>query len=420
MPTLQELGADTGQELEFIQANDSQVEPLDGPVSIEALMDRFPETTYTQGRDTHLYKFVAALCGDAGAGLLKRQSYIARLKNEGELLTFKDLDSLYAQVLRFPRLKSELYELDPDTAVLTKEEWDNIAKADEHYRHRVMDFFNGARLGNSPEGMEYIAKAGSGVPVEVIENYKALFDLNADDKLGLIIQGNSNSVHEFVLIPRILDNTGAPDLEVAYQSNVTKTTNPTTGADTWQTGTNVGAFLEPDIERNMVDTLDKLRPVGALMTIKARSLGYNLVAPIAVDASSERIHLIRFITGSQGVEWPVPDNDGNFIVGGVETETKSFALSGREFPSIFHTIEGIHAYDNRALEDSSYNTSNFYLVTNGVSPYMGYDSEHIGKFYKWVSDIFPFLKTVSDQARFTAEEAIAAPNTPLVLEGRNK
>src|SRR5687767_3676974 len=93
-----------------------QIEPLDGPTRTMEIMDRFPEAVYQQGPDTHLFKFMEALCGDAGAGLIKKQSYLARLADEAEILQYTDLDNFYVQHFSFRRLRNEIYDLDTDTA----------------------------------------------------------------------------------------------------------------------------------------------------------------------------------------------------------------------------------------------------------------------------------------------------------------
>ena len=404
--------------VQYIQNDTSQVEPLDGPVAIDALMDRFPDTVYTAGRDTHLYKFISGMCGDVGAGLLKKQAYIVRLMDEGQLLTFTDLDTFYVQTLRFPRLSNELYTGDPNLDVLTKEQWDELTQKDEHYRQRVMQFFQGTRLGNSPDGMKLIAESGAGVPVDLIENYQAIFDALTDDPLGLEIQGLSKSPSEFVLIPRVTDASGNVDTDVAYTATFSKEYVTATGNEDFVMGST--PLLNPNIERNMVNVLDRLRPVGALMTVKSREVIYSPVAISDVDASSERAYVSRFVTGSPSVSWPDTDSNGFFIVSGVEAEAPFFALSGRELPTIFHTIENENAYTESALDDPTYNTSDFYLVTNGVSPFLKYKSEHAGQFHKVISSIYPFLKNASPDGNFTAADAIASQNTQLVVEGRSK
>lgn len=193
---------------------DPIVEPLDGFATVDQIMDRFPEEVYNKSRDSHLYKFMEALCGDSGAGILKKQSYMARLKNEGALLTFKDLDTFYTQHFVFPRLPDERYEqiadeIDTETDILTKQEWDSIRALDDMYRNRIKLFFQSTRMGNSPEGMALAAEAGSGVHCDIWENYKAFYDGMSDDPLGIDYQGQTTSPAEFVVIPRIVAADGS-------------------------------------------------------------------------------------------------------------------------------------------------------------------------------------------------------------------
>jgi hypothetical protein len=44
------------------------VEPLDAPEALMKKMERFPEEVYSKSRDSHLFRFLLALCGEAGAG----------------------------------------------------------------------------------------------------------------------------------------------------------------------------------------------------------------------------------------------------------------------------------------------------------------------------------------------------------------
>ena len=204
---------------------DPLIEPLDGYATVDQIMDRFPEEVYNQSQDSHLYLFLQALCGDSGAGILKKQSYIGRLKTEASLLVFSDLDTQYTQVFTFPRLPDEEYtqDLDPDTDVLTKTEWDSIQLCDDRYRNRIKLFFQATRLGNSPAGITMAAEAGSGIQCDVWENYKAYYDLISDDPLGLQFMGITNSIHEYVVIPRIQNADGSADASISYTSTLART-----------------------------------------------------------------------------------------------------------------------------------------------------------------------------------------------------
>src|SRR5258708_26972208 len=61
----------------------------------------FPYTTLFRSPNSHIYKFVDALCGDSGAGDLKKQLMVARLSNSLDNIQFNDLDRLFQNVLAF-------------------------------------------------------------------------------------------------------------------------------------------------------------------------------------------------------------------------------------------------------------------------------------------------------------------------------
>lgn len=182
------------------------VEPLDGPLFVEHLMSRFPEEVYAKGRDTHLYGFLTALVGDAGAGSLKKKSLLARLQYESAALAFQNLDNLYSPLIGFDRLPSERYKIDPKKNTLTQEEWEVIRSADQSYRRRAIGYLQAARFGGTPRGIEEAASAALGQNVQVSENYKYVFDQQSDRQIGYSKYGNTNSVSEFVIRPNVSQN----------------------------------------------------------------------------------------------------------------------------------------------------------------------------------------------------------------------
>jgi hypothetical protein len=524
--------APTGAVIYTINANPI-VEPLDGPNSIRELLDRFPETLYHTGTDSRLYKFLLALCGDSGAGMLKKLSLQSRLKNEGPLLIWHDLDTYYANIFSFPRLKSEVYNYDPANMALEKQVWDRISEADRSYQRRVIDFFHGTRYGNSPYGMALVAKAGSGQDIDIVENYRWIFDQMSDDILGLSKQGDSTSTSEFVLQPRILGNpnlkseelglkisatggsfviyyesvptalipyntsasqiedsithnglllpgdvtvsgnngdftieivnsqlsaflfsvqgdstllTGGGNVEFEYPvadtfyvarfrgpnmswyedhirdiDNGTFVDNPTNRIGNVTPATTI--YLNPDIEHNMVAQLDHVRPTGALMTVKPATERYVQCGVNKVLATTENIHVSRFITGNPQVPWPGIDaSKGWFIQNStqateqiiqdnMENEATFWSFSHRALPVVFHTIDSALAYKGEAFSDPTYGTSTFYSLT-----YNTYRSEHYGKFAEVTSLVwFNFLRNIQDDDYFTAAFALASQNTPLIV-----
>ncbi len=439
MPTLAELvGTQTDPTITQATANDPVVEPLDGPTTVDDVMDRFPEEVYQQGRDTHLYRFLTALTGDAGAGLLKAQTFAARLTFEAEFLNFQVLDEFYAAQFKFKRLLQETYPgFNPDTDALTPTQWDAIQLADQQYRQRMLDFFTATRYGNSPAGLALAGQAGCGVECDIVENYKWVYDQFSDDPLGILPEGTTASTGEFIVVPRFIgDEIESPFLEyqqhiervyTAHAGSFDDSIRPSTGGTAPTVTSAFGPFdpdgvtkMVPAVERNVIDLLDRLRPATTLATVKPEPMRFTAIGVNGdVHASSERVHTSRLVTGNSDVPWPDTDPAQNyFIQAGVETEAGTFFGSGRELPVVFLTAENVHAYTDAARGDALYGTNEFYDESNGISNYQHYRSEQVGTFSPILQAIFPFLVNLSPDATFVAQNVIAINDTPLILEGR--
>lgn len=207
------------------------VEPLGAELTVDKAMERFPAEIYNKGRDTHLYRFLLSLLGEAGAGQIKKAALVIRSKNEGPLLVFKDLDTFYGVVLDFPRLKSEIYSFDPSSAALTREEWDEVRLKDQAYKNRIIDLFNATRFGNSPQGMGLVARAATGLNVEVWENYKYNFDQLSDLPIGIAKTGTTDANTEFIVTPQVLENindVATSTVQLVIKNRVLATNNPPT------------------------------------------------------------------------------------------------------------------------------------------------------------------------------------------------
>jgi hypothetical protein len=201
------------------------IEPLAGYQTVDDVLDRFPDTIYNTNRDSHLYAFLNALCGDAGAGSLKQTSYVTRLQIEGNSLTFAVLDALFGDTFQFPRLPNEIYPYDPNVDVLTTDEWNAVAQADESYRNRASLFMQATRLGNTPAGIAQAASSASNISCDVFETYIAVWDGLSDDPLGLPNFGTTNSSSEFVVIARPDGNDPTFQMQIAVT--------PTGAAPAW-------------------------------------------------------------------------------------------------------------------------------------------------------------------------------------------
>jgi hypothetical protein len=177
------------------------IEPLGGPQDVRSYLDRFPEEVYSKSLDSHLVKFMYSMLGPAGIGHIRRNFLQARLIFEANGLELFDLDRFYGNPFQFGRISDESYS-DNVLGLLSQDEWEKIKGKDARYRNRMLDFFAGARAGNTPLGMRLVAKSGLGHEVEVVENYKALFDQNSDDPLGLPYYGKTRLLNEMIVMPR--------------------------------------------------------------------------------------------------------------------------------------------------------------------------------------------------------------------------
>ena len=81
--------------------------PYFPPKGTQKLMDHFDENVYSRSERSHLYRFLEALSGSAGAGDLNRQSLLLRLQASVESLQFRDIDGLFSNLFRLNRLPEE-------------------------------------------------------------------------------------------------------------------------------------------------------------------------------------------------------------------------------------------------------------------------------------------------------------------------
>lgn len=176
------------------------VEPLQGADKLESYLEIFPDVVYHKGSSSHLVKLIYTLIGPAGVALIQQEYLKARLIMEEHGSNNSDLDAFYGDPFSFGRILSELPASDA-SGMLTADEWETLVSQDASYRNRAIDFLHGVRLGNTPAGMELIARSGVGRAALIVEQYKYLFDQHSDDPLGLVNYGQTVSTEEMVVLP---------------------------------------------------------------------------------------------------------------------------------------------------------------------------------------------------------------------------
>lgn len=187
------------------------IEPLNAPKDVIYYLQRFPEEIYTKSPDTHLYKFMRSLLGESGVNWIRRNQLEARLLLEEYGIDLFDVDRFFGSPFKFGRIVEEEFDDDP-LGLLTHDQWDVLRAKSARYRNRAIDYINGARAGNTPFGMRLVAKAGLGHDVDIVENYKYLYDVHSDDPLGLDYFGQTTSTEEMIVLPR--REVGASEVQV--------------------------------------------------------------------------------------------------------------------------------------------------------------------------------------------------------------
>lgn len=142
------------------------------PQTVQERLRHFPEEVYDTSPSTHLYRFMAALVGDAGAGQLKKRLLMARLASTVHGTHFYDLDRFFGALLNFNRSVSELLEADPYLEPHDGQEWLQMAMKDASFRSRAEQFARAVQFGPTAIGMELIAEAMLNIDVEIFESYE--------------------------------------------------------------------------------------------------------------------------------------------------------------------------------------------------------------------------------------------------------
>lgn len=178
------------------------IEALGGAQPVTSYLDRFPDSIYSKSIDSLLVIFMYALLGPVGVGQLRQEYLEARLQVEEAGLSTSDLDSLYTNAFAFARLADETYQLDADASLLPAAQRAQILAQDADFRNRAMYFLKGARAGGTLQGITLAARSGLDRPVEVIENWRQLFDRYSDAPLALPVMGQTAWPNEVIVIPR--------------------------------------------------------------------------------------------------------------------------------------------------------------------------------------------------------------------------
>lgn len=158
--------------------------PLMPPRSTESRLEHFDEIAYRADSTSIVYRLVDALCGDAGAGSLKKDSFLARIGQSLEGLYFSDLDYIFGNIGFLARTESESYPYDPANDMLTSDQWDEVRVKDAWYRSRIRDFFVACGKGGTPEGIRMAVIAATSADCDIYEVWRYMDNFGITGAIG--------------------------------------------------------------------------------------------------------------------------------------------------------------------------------------------------------------------------------------------
>lgn len=278
-------------------------EPINASPLLVSSLGRFGDD-YDTSNGSNLYKFLVALCGEAGAGSLKKGMLYPRLQAQLESTHFTDLDKIYGSPIGIPRLPEELYQFDPRGESLTQNQWDQILAADAQYRHRCLVWMRALQAGPNPVGIALAGEAALGVRCDVYERYTFLENLSSDMPVSMPDLGQTDSPNEFVVIPETI-SVSQGDRRVA------------------------------------IYLLDQLRPINTIPTItNGQPLSTSL--PISdIEASTEAFYVKKLVTGNPNISWPTPDPSQGLWITTSQEEAPTFAFMNSQESTTFLTVANV-------------------------------------------------------------------------------
>lgn len=327
MPTISDLRAIGSIDVVSYPVYD----PLNAPAKFTERLGRFGEH-YNLTPNSHLYRYLLTLCGDAGVGGVAKELMYQRLHDQVMGTNFLDLDRLYGESLALPRISSEFYSIDPNNEMMTQEQWAEVRIKDAQYRARGLLWMKAIIEGGTPLGMKLAAEAATGVPCDIFEQYQ---------EIGAPAYqfGKTNSWNEFVVIPR------APDITQEEQ-------------------------------RRIVKLLDRIKPVNTLVTIADGDYLSTEHPVIDIDATSSRFNLIRLVTGQPEIDWPPLNLAAGYWVETEEKEVPFYAFLDRQEAATYLTITGVEASSVHVGPFNKYQSELFPHLRNTPANVFFYHANH--------------------------------------------
>lgn len=287
--------------------------PYFPPKGTQKLMDHFDENVYSRSEKSHLYRFLEALSGSAGAGDLNRQSLLLRLQSSVESLQFRDIDSLFSNLFRLNRLPEESYSFNPTTDSLTSDQWDEVKVKDEAYKNRSVKFLEACTVASTVEGFRLVCEAILGVSADIFEVWKYAKNPTISGDLGraATLTGTGRFINEVVVMPHKVN-------------------------------------LSSEGTAKLLRFLDLVKPQDSIVTVDPRGLSvHKEITPGGVGATDSYFEVQKFVTGVPDLaSIPEPEylaeevwDQKNWLSSDQEKESPTTALnSTQEFSLVYRPV----------------------------------------------------------------------------------
>lgn len=284
--------------------------PLLPPKSTELRLEHFDENVYAVDPNTVLFKFVDALCGDAGAGSLKKEAFLQRLSGALDSIYGSDLDYIFGNVRFLSRSVSESYTQNPMTQMLTTEKWNEVYAKDAQYRSRIREYFQACDKGNTPEGIRQAVHAAISADCQVMESWRYIDSFGISNPVG-----RAGVITAYFAVDRASGHRVPFSLESAAATFIASQTTP----ENWvitpsQARSEVTVVphkesLSGREARLMLEMLHKIGNADTVLTISPTGLSvYSPVSVRTVAADSTYYQVEKIVTGTPDLkDLPAPE-----------------------------------------------------------------------------------------------------------------
>lgn len=270
------------------------------PKSTELRLEHFDEKVYTADATTLLYKFVDALCGDAGAASLKKEIFLQRLSGALDGIYGSDLDYIFGNVRFLSRATSEAYDYNPMTQMLTSKSWDEIAAKDALYRSRIREFFVAIAKGSTTDGIRQTVHAAISSDCQVMENWRFTDSFGLTGDVGRA-SGESYAAVDLATGQQVTRSTLGQAQSYAGAAQTADHPYSVQGRKSRSEITIVPhkSDLHPREARLLRDMLDRVTPQDTVVTVDPNGLSVNSPVRVrAISSDSTYYQVEKMVTGT--------------------------------------------------------------------------------------------------------------------------